>query len=294
MSYRQDLLRSLHMNETDVIRNMIHKCPIIYYGIVDSIPEKDGEPVEGVVNVIPSVISREDDMFIITCVLAGTASSSVAVKSVPHVGDKVLVFSPVNYKNTMFSKERRNTTVSKDSYGYSIFTGIAVLINQLNVTDHKNTIVFDSGKIEAKLAYDEENDVNHLILNTGADGSIDLKLSYSSDDSDYITKVSADASGNINCSNTKASVSISSDGVMTLSNENTTLTIGSDGNVSIQTKGKFTFKNDTTDLKTSLSELMSIIKSLKTFGSPAQHQLLPDSVNALTNWESNYLDTLLS
>lgn len=73
----------------------------------------------------------------------------------------------------------------------------------------------------------------------------------------------------------------------------TKMQIDSSGNVIIDTNGKYTIKNSTTDLLTVISDLNGVIKSLKTTGSSTAQTISPDTVAQLVQWESSELKSLL-
>jgi hypothetical protein len=244
MTLQEDLLASLSCTEADAIKNIIFRKPFIYYGVITKV---EGE---GIVKVVPSVIDREGDYFEIDCVLATIASQSVAVCIVPHVGDKVMVFSPMNYSNKMFLKENDGTLLAENSRGYSIFTGIAVLWNQVQKGTHLNLVDID-------------------------DGSISVKISYKDDK--YQAELTIDDKGKLVYKNPKASVTIADDGGFDFDNGKAKVTVDASGNVTINTEGKFTFKNKSgKNLYTILKGTFQVLnQSLKTFGSPASHQVVP-------------------
>lgn len=99
--------------------------------------------------------------------------------------------------------------------------------------------------------------------------------------------------GNINAKLNKVEVVTTADGDITLKNPNATVSIDKNGNVSINAKGKYTFKNDTTDLLSVISDLNSILKTLKTEGSSSAQTISPDTVTSLANWETAELKALL-
>lgn len=169
MTTQEDLLGALSVTETDAIKRIISRTPFVYLGVISEVVS------EGIVKVVPSVIGSEKEFFEVDCVLATIASQSLAIKVVPHVGDKVRVYSPMNYSNKMFLKSNDGTLLAENSRGYSVFTGIAVLENQFQNGTHLNIITIDDGKIEANLAYDSENNVNNLQLTVGADGEVTVK-----------------------------------------------------------------------------------------------------------------------
>mgnify|MGYP003303142138 CR=1 FL=1 len=99
--------------------------------------------------------------------------------------------------------------------------------------------------------------------------------------------------GKINAKLNKVEVTTTADGDITLKNPKATVSIDKDGNVSINAKGKYTFKNDTTDLFSVISDLNSILKTLKTEGSSSAQTISPDTVTSLANWEDQELKALL-
>lgn len=99
--------------------------------------------------------------------------------------------------------------------------------------------------------------------------------------------------GKINAKLNKVEVVTTADGDITLKNPNATVSIDKNGNVSINAKGKYTFKNDTTDLLSVISNLNSILKTLSTTGSETAQSVSPTTVGQLTNWETSKLKALL-
>ena len=250
------IVKALLSGEGDMVRNVISKSTIVYFGIVKKVL------AEGVVQVSPAVVTDEEDYFECACVLANTASASCSINITAQEGDKVLVISPKAYQNKMFQIDKKETIVNEEAQGYTQFTGIAFLVNQFQKNDYKNYIKVDKGVVEAKLA----------------EGKGEFKL---------------DENGTVEYKNEKASISIKDSGEFELKNDNITVSIGAEGNVEIQTKGKFTFKNDTTDLKTILSDLVNIIKALQTYGSPASHTVMPTCQTQLQNWVTSEMQQLL-
>lgn len=99
--------------------------------------------------------------------------------------------------------------------------------------------------------------------------------------------------GKINAKLNKVEVTTTADGDITLKNPKATVSIDKDGNVSINAKGKYTFKNDTTDLLSVISDLNSILKTLKTEGSSSAQTISSDTVTSLASWENRELKALL-
>lgn len=99
--------------------------------------------------------------------------------------------------------------------------------------------------------------------------------------------------GKINAKLNKVEITTTADGDIMLKNPKATVSIDKNGNVSINAKGKYTFKNDTTDLLSVISNLNSILKTLSTTGSETAQSVSTTTVGQLTNWETRELKALL-
>lgn len=118
-----------------------HSC-IVDFGIVEDVV------ADGIVNVAVAVSRTPQDMQCMTCVLANIASTSMTLKIVPHVGDRVLVLYPRIYNDKMFDvkadeEEDTKLIIDMDARGYNLMSGIAILINQYKEAGHKNLITID-------------------------------------------------------------------------------------------------------------------------------------------------------
>ena len=156
------------------VESMIKRSCIIDYGIIQKVTAK------GIVEVSLAVSKTNQDMIIMTCVLANIASSSFTLDVKPNVGDRVLVVYPRLYDETMFTvpdvdAEKTKIVVNKNAKGYNLTTGIAILINQCKTASHKNLIKIEDGAVTLALGYDKQNDVNHLTVTAGADGAVEVK-----------------------------------------------------------------------------------------------------------------------
>ena len=281
------LLGKDSVNLASAIRNMFHSSCIIDYGIV-----LDKEATDGIVTVQLSVAKTSQDRIIIPCVLANIAGTSFTVDVKPNKGDKVLVVYPRFYDATMFTvpedeKTLTDPVIKENASGYNLFSGIAILINQNKEATYKNVLKLADGTVDLKLAWDKDNEENLFTLNINADGSCSLKSAK--------VNASITAEGAISLANEKASVNINKDGVLTFTNgdNGATVTINDSGNVTISTKGKFTFSNDDTNLKTVFTELLKVLKQFKTVGSPSTQATSPDTVTAITNYQTAQVDKLL-
>lgn len=129
---------------SSAIEAMIKRSCIIDYGIIQNVV------ADGVVDVSVAVSKTEQDMIIMTCVLANIASANFTLKIVPKKGDRVLVIYPRIFNDTMFKVEGNETKdtkiiVDKDAKGYNLTSGIAVLLNQYKSSGHKNVVTIDEG-----------------------------------------------------------------------------------------------------------------------------------------------------
>ena len=281
------LLGKDSVNLASAIRNMLHSSCIIDYGIV-----LDEEATDGIVTVQLSVAKTSQDRIIIPCVLANIAGTSFTVDVKPNKGDKVLVVYPRFYDATMFivpedKKTLTDPVIKENASGYNLFSGIAILINQNKEATYKNVLKLADGTVDLKLAWDKDNEENLFTLNVNADGSCSLKSAK--------VNASINAEGTISLANENASVSIDKDGVLTFTNgdNGATVTISNNGNVTITTKGKFTFSNDKTNLKAVFEQLLEELKQLKTVGSPSTQQTSPATAGKLDIYKSNYVEKLL-
>lgn len=130
------------LNFNTMIEAIIKHSCIVDFGIVEDVV------ADGIVNVAVAVSRTPQDMQCMTCVLANIASTSMTLKIVPHVGDRVLVLYPRIYNDKMFdvkADEEKDTKliIDMDAKGYNLMSGIAILINQYKEAGHKNLITID-------------------------------------------------------------------------------------------------------------------------------------------------------
>ena len=84
------------------------------------------------------------------------------------------------------------------------------------------------------------------------------------------------------------------DGAITVESAKTKIEIDKDGNVSIDTEGKYTIKNDSTDLLSVIEGLATEVKNLKTEGSQTAQHTSEASKALIETWEETKLKMLLS
>lgn len=100
--------------------------------------------------------------------------------------------------------------------------------------------------------------------------------------------------GNISAKLNKVEITTTADGDITVANGKATVSIDKNGNVSVDTQGKYTFKNSSTDLLSVISDLNGILKGLKTAGSETAQTIDPSTVAQLVQWENSELKALLN
>ena len=273
-----DVLSGLGLSDADATHRRIGATYIVDYGIIKDIP------TDGIVTVEMSASKDKQSITITNCILASFASSSFTVKIKPNIDDKVIVLFPKNYSSRMFDKEVNETIISQATEGYCLLGGIAILLNQFQ-DFHKNYIDFSDGCADIKLAYSEDDDKNFISLNTNKDGEITLTVK-----DKFSQKIDKDGALNITSNNT--SIKINKDNEITVNNGKATVTIDKNGNVKIDTSGKYTIKNSSTNLKDVIDGVAKALENLTTKGSPAMQATSPESKTTITTWRKSKLNLL--
>ena len=273
-----DVLGGLGLSDADATHRRIGATYIVDYGIIKDIP------TDGIVTVEMSASKDKQSITITNCILASFASSSFTVKIKPNIDDKVIVLFPKNYSSRMFDKEVNETIISQATEGYCLLGGIAILLNQFQ-DFHKNYIDFSDGCADIKLAYSEDDDKNFISLNTNKDGEITLTVK-----DKFSQKIDKDGALNITSNNT--SIEINKDDEITVNNGKATVTIDKNGNVKIDTSGKYTIKNSSTNLKDVIDGVAKALENLTTKGSPAMQATSPESKTTITTWRKSKLNLL--
>ena len=249
----QSLLRSLGLSKSDVLHKVIGTTFIVEYGIIKKIVAK------GIVTVEMAVASSPDDIIITNCVLANFSSASITVNIQPKVNDKVIVLFPRKFAGNMFKASQKEVIITECGNGYSIMGGIAILLNQYQENEHENHITIDDGCIEFK--------ANNIELTTNKDNEIEFKAN------------------NIELTTNK-------DNEIEVTNGKATVKIDKSGNIEIETQGKYTIKNNSTDLKDVVDSLAKELENLVTVGSPATQSTSPASKSTIATWRSTKLNQL--
>ena len=273
-----DVLGGLGLSDADATHRRIGATYIVDYGIIKDIP------TDGIVTVEMSASKDKQSITITNCILASFASSSFTIKIKPNIDDKVIVLFPKNYSSRMFDKEVNETIISQATEGYCLLGGIAILLNQFQ-DFHKNYIDFSDGCADIKLAYSEDDDKNFISLNTNKDGEITLTVK-----DKFSQKIDKDGALNITSNNT--SIKINKDDEITVNNGKATVTIDKNGNVKIDTSGKYTIKNSSTNLKDVIDGVAKELENLTTKGSPAMQATSPESKATIATWRESKLKLL--
>ena len=267
-------------NFMTAVQTMISRSCIVDFGVIQKADKK------GIVEVAVSVADSSEDIKYITCVLANTASSSVTVNVKPNVGDKVIVLYPRRFDSKMFSTDNKDVIVNKNARGYNLFSGIALLCNQYKVNSHKNLITLEDGTVTIQLVYNEDDDKNKVIASINSDG----ELAYSSNEN-FNLNVNKDGSFELASNNVQ--ITTNSNDEVSIKNGKATVKIDSSGNVTVETSGKYKFKNNTTDLKSVIDGLAKEVENLITVGSPATQSTSPATKALITTWRQSKLNLLL-
>lgn len=267
-------------NFMTAVQTMISRSCIVDFGVIQKADKK------GIVEVAVSVADSSEDIKYITCVLANTASSSVTVNVKPNVGDKVIVLYPRRFDSKMFSTDNKDVIVNKNARGYNLFSGIALLCNQYKVNSHKNLITLEDGTVTIQLVYNEDDDKNKVIASINSDG----ELAYSSNEN-FNLNVNKDGSFELASNNVQ--ITTNSNDEVSITNGKATVKIDSSGNVTVETSGKYKFKNNTTDLKSVIDGLAKEVENLITVGSPATQSTSPATKALITTWRQSKLNLLL-
>lgn len=267
-------------NFMTAVQAMISRSCIVDFGVIQKADKK------GIVEVAVSVADSSEDIKYITCVLANTASSSVTVNIKPNVGDKVIVLYPRRFDSKMFSADNKDVIVNKNARGYNLFSGIALLCNQYKVNSHKNLITLEDGTATIQLVYNEDDDKNKVITSINSDG----ELVYSSNEN-FNLNVNKDGSFELASNNVQ--ITTKSNNEVSITNGKATVKIDTSGNVTVETSGKYKFKNNTTDLKSVIDGLAKEVENLITIGSPATQSTSPATKALITTWRKSKLNLLL-
>ena len=229
----EDILQALSLDNASVLRSVLRNAFIVDMGIIKEIKEDSD-----MVTVEMCCASDTNDIHITNCYLANVSSSSIAVKITPNVNDKVIVFYPRRFSSEMFSLDKTEPVISEGVGCYSSTCGIAFLFNQFQ-EGYKNYVSLDNGKVDIKLAYDEDNDKNLLTVTTDENGAVTLT-------SNTDNVISLDKDGNYEVKNANGKVNLNQNGAATVtSNTNNVISLDENGNYEVKNaKGRMKLDND--------------------------------------------------
>lgn len=272
---QERILEAVFKKQSDAIQQVLRRTCIVDFGVITEVLG------ENVVKVGIAVADSVEDVQIIVCTLISPCSATMALNIEPSVGDKVLIFFPRHFSSSMFEVTESDPTPIIDSacQSYSRLGGLAILMNQFNYEKHRKSLQLSAdGVLSIRLPYNDNDSANVITAQTNGEGKMSLDISKNDGDVSLVA-VDVDQDGNAN---------------LTVNNGKATVNIDKNGNVTVNTQGKYTIKNSSTDLLTVISDLNAILKSLKTTGSETAQTISPDTVALLGNWESGELKSLLS
>ena len=85
---------------------------------------------------------------------------------------------------------------------------------------------------------------------------------------------------------------LNKDNEITVNNGKATVIIDKNGNVKIDTSGKYTIKNSSTNLKDVIDGVAKELENLTTKGSPAMQATSPESKATIATWRTGKLNLL--
>lgn len=238
----KNFLKALNANLPSAVQATVKKSCLVDFGIVKEIV------ADGIVKVLISVAERNEDIKVITCVYANPASSNLALKIVPKVNDKVIVFYSRYFNPSMFSLEEKEAIVDSYGEGYNMYSGIAIPLNQFKNSSYHRYLKADKDKLTLALGYDKSTKENKFVAEVDENGNVNLTVGDISLE---------DGNGN--------KVESSSSGIEVTDKFGNVITTDSTG-VHIQpaTGNKFEVKNSTSDLATILKDILSVLQGLVT------------------------------
>lgn len=272
---QERMLEAVFKKQSDAVQQILRRTCIVDFGVITEVLG------ENVVKVGIAVADSVEDVQIIVCTLISPCSATMTLNIEPSVGDKVLILFPRHFSSSMFKVTESDPAPIIDSacQSYSRLGGLAILMNQFNYDKHrKNFQLSADGVLSIRLPYDDNDSANVITAQTDGEGKMSLDISKNDGDASLVAvDIDQDGNANLNINNGKATVKIDSN-----------------GNIEVNSQGKYTIKNGSTDLHTVISDLNTILKGLKTTGSETAQTISPDTVTLLSNWESSELEALLN
>lgn len=251
----EQILKAVFTKQSDAIQQVIKRTCIVDFGTVVKVLG------ENIVEVGISVADSVEDVQLMVCTLISPCSATMSVEIEPAEGDKVLVLSPRHFNPKMFDVDNTDPIIDDTCKGYTRLSGLAVLMNQFNSSSHENAI------------------------KANADGSLSITLPKDS------LQISKD--GDFTLTTPKTTLGIDKDGAITVTAPKASISIDKNGNVAIDTKGKYTIKNDSTDLFKVIKGLVEQVNALVTTGTEATQTISPTSQASNLQWVSTTVASLL-
>lgn len=111
-------------------------------------------------------------------------------------------------------------------------------------------------------------------------------------ESDFNNHIDVDKNENIKVKVNDVSLELNKDKEITLDTGKAKATIDKNGNVSIESNGKYTIKNNTTDLSKVIDELAKTVEGLTTTGGETAQSASPETVAKVGLWRTSQLQQL--
>lgn len=271
---QERILEAVFKKQSDAIQQVLRRTCIVDFGVITEVLG------ENVVKVGIAVADSVEDVQITVCTLVSPCSATIALNIEPSVGDKVLVFFPRHFSSSMFEVTETDPAPIIDSacQSYSRLGGLAVLMNQFDYDKHhKNLQLSADGVLSIRLPYNDNGNANVITAQTDGEGKMSLDISKNDGDVSLVA-LDVDQDGNSN---------------LTVNNGKATVKIDSSGNVEVNSQGKYTIKNSSTDLTTVISKLADEIENLAIVCPNGAGSVNPTSVAKLELWKQQ-LQTLLA
>lgn len=274
---QDQILEAVFKKQSDAIQQVIKRTCIVEFGVILEVLG------DNIVKVGVAVADNAEDVQIMVCTLVSLCSSAVSINIEPVKGDKVLILSPRHFNPKMFAVPEKGADLEPildpSCQGYTRLSCLALLINQFDYDKHKNNIQLTAdGELSVRLPYGNGDNANVITAQTDEEGKMSLDVSKDDGDTSLIT-VDLDQEGNAN---------------LVVNKGKATIKIDSNGNVEVNAQGKYTIKNNSTDLKAVIDGLAQELENLTTVGSPATQSTSPASKGTIATWRSGKLSQLFT
>lgn len=228
---------------------------------------------------------------------AQTATFSNAVKAI--IGRTCLIEFGIIKQVVATGVVKVAVSVAKESSDVRILT--CVLISPCSTSfainfvpkENDKVLVFFPRRFNADMFSTNKNDI---IIDENGEGFTPftgLAVLYNQFRGDYKNKLTVD-NGDITVATEKVSIHIDTSGNITV-NADKGVTVNASSDVTVNANsGKVSVKNSSTDLKTVLKDLSDTIKNLKTEGTAAAQSASSATQLAVTTWQTNKLNALLT